>query len=141
MPIKNWRENRPTILKYYVPEYFTSTNKQSGSRSVTPPTDTDIASARAALALAQATLVQDQDLVTALTTGVIPDTATGTNLVALKQAQTALQTAQTNFNNTQIIAPFDGTVTAVNNTNRRYRRNSHRHYGCRFIPAPADRLY
>lgn len=80
-----------------------------------PPNDTDIASARAALALAQAQEVQDQDLVTALTTGVIPNTATGTSLVALKQAQTALQTAQTNFNNTQIVAPFDGTVTAVNN--------------------------
>ena len=52
---------------------------------------------------------------TALTTGVIPDTATGTSLAALKQAQTALQTAQTNFNDTQIISPIDGTVTAVNN--------------------------
>ena len=102
--------------KYYVPEYFTATNKATGYRSTTAPTDTDIASARAALALAQATLVQDQDLVTALTTGVIPDTATGSGIVALKQAQTALQTAQTNFNNTEIIAPFDGTVTAVNNT-------------------------
>jgi RND family efflux transporter MFP subunit len=82
---------------------------------VNPPTDTAIASARAALALAQANEVQDEDLVTALTTDVIPDTATGTSLTALKQAQTALQTAQTNFNDTQIIAPFDGTVTAVNN--------------------------
>jgi RND family efflux transporter MFP subunit len=103
-------------LKYYLPEYFTIINKQSGSRSVIPPTDTTIASARAALALAQANLVQDQDLVTALTTGVIPDNATGTNLVALKQAQTALQTAQTNYDNTQIISPINGTVTAVANT-------------------------
>ena len=102
--------------KYYIPEYFTNTNKQTGYRSVNPPTDQAIASARSTLALAQANLVQDQDLVTALTTGVIPDTATGSGIVALKQAQTALQTAQTNFNNTEIIAPFDGTVTAVNNT-------------------------
>jgi len=102
--------------KYYIPQYFTATNKSTGYRSVTPPTDPAIASARAALALAQAQEVQDQDLVTALTTGVIPDTATGTGIVALKQAQTALQSAQTNFNNTEIIAPFDGTVTAVNNT-------------------------
>jgi len=103
-------------IKYYVPEYFTSINKQTGYRSVTPPTDTTIASARAALALALATLVQDQDLVTALTTGVIPESATGTNLVALKQSQTALQTAQTNYDNTQIISPINGTVTAVDNT-------------------------
>ena len=102
--------------KYYVPEYFTATNKSTGYRSFNPPTDPAIASARAALALAQAQEVQDQDLVTALTTGVIPDTATGSGIVALKQSQTALQSAQTNFDNTEIIAPFDGTVTAVNNT-------------------------
>ena len=101
--------------KVYVPETFTSTNPVTGYRSTTPPTDQTIASARAALALAQANEVQDEDLVTALTTGVIPDTATGTSLTALKQAQTALQTAQTNFNDTQIIAPINGTVTAVNN--------------------------
>ena len=94
---------------------FTATNKRTGYRSTTPPTDTDIASARAALALAQADEVQDEDLVTALTTGVIPDTATGPSLTALKQAQTALQTAQTDFNDTQIISPINGTVTAVNN--------------------------
>ncbi len=89
--------------------------KRQVIRSINPPTDTDIASARAALALAQAQEVQDQDLVTALTTGVIPDTATGPSLAALKQAQTALQTAQTDFNDTQIISPINGTVTAVNN--------------------------
>ena len=101
--------------KYYAPEYFTVTNNATGYRSVNAPTDTDIASARAALALAQADEVQDQDLVTALTTGVIPDTATGPSLTALKQAQTTLQTAQTDFNDTQIISPINGTVTAVNN--------------------------
>jgi RND family efflux transporter MFP subunit len=115
----------------YVPQHFTYLVKSTSSSGTTsgksrgktppptkvisPPNTTTVASARAALALAQATLVQDQDLVTALTTGVIPDTAAGTSLTALKQAQTALQTAQTNFNDTQIIAPIDGTVTAVNN--------------------------
>ncbi len=121
--------------KVYVPLHFTylvsSTTSTSGTTSgrgfrgggsstkiktISPPTATAIASARAALALAQAQEVQDQDLVTALTTGVIPDTATGSGIVALKQAQTALQSAQTNFDNTEIVAPFDGTVTAVNNT-------------------------
>ena len=120
--------------KVYVPEKFTylvsSTSGTTGAKGfsgrgskggppptkvISPPTNTKIASDRAALALAQAQEVQDQDLVTALTTGVIPDTATGSSLTSLKQAQTALQTAQTNFDDTQIIAPFDGTVTAVNN--------------------------
>jgi RND family efflux transporter MFP subunit len=116
--------------KVYVPEKFTylvsSTSGTAGgfgghghnppTKVISPPTPSMIASARAALALAQAQEVQDQDLITALTTGVIPNNATGAGLVALNQAQTALQTAQTNFNNTEIIAPFDGTVTAVNNT-------------------------
>jgi RND family efflux transporter MFP subunit len=120
--------------KVYVPEKFTyyisstsstfgtsgTTGGRGGSKSplvkvITPPTNTKIASDRAALALAQAQEVQDQDLVTALTTGVIPDTAAGPSLTALKQAQTALQTAQTDFNDTQIISPINGTVTAVNN--------------------------
>ncbi len=113
----------------YVPQHFTflvsSTSGTASGRSrgktppptkvISPPSATTVASARAALALAQATLIQDEDLVTALTTGVIPDTATGPSLTALKQTQTALQTAQTNFNDTQIISPIDGTVTAVNN--------------------------
>src|SRR5271157_1661014 len=115
--------------KIYVPLHFTyevsstsGTTSGRGSRGgsqptkvISPPTATTIASARAALALAQADEVQDQDLVTALTTGVIPDTATGPSLTALKQDQTALQTAQTDFNDTQIISPINGTVTAVNN--------------------------
>jgi len=111
--------------KVYVPEKFTFLISRTSGRSnhfaqptkvLYPPTATKIASDRAALALAQAQEVQDQDLVTALTTGVIPDTATGSGIVALKQAQTALQTAQTNFANTQIISPINGTVTAVNNS-------------------------
>jgi RND family efflux transporter MFP subunit len=111
--------------KVYVPEKFTFLiNRTSGrpnhfaqpTKVLYPPTATKIASDRAILALDQATLVQDQDLITALTTGVIPNNATGASLLALNQAQTALQTAQTNFNNTEIIAPFNGTVTAVNNT-------------------------
>jgi RND family efflux transporter MFP subunit len=102
--------------KVYVPEYFTITNRRTGTRTINAPADTTIASAQAALDLAEAKLVEDQDLVTALTTGVIPDNATGTNLVALKQAQTAVQTAQTNNDNTQIISPINGTVTAVDNT-------------------------
>ena len=111
--------------KVYVPEKFTYLINHTSGRTrgltqptkvISPPTVPMIGSARAALALAQAQEVQDQDLVTALTTGVIPTSATGTSLVALKQAQTAVQSAQTNYDNTEIIAPFDGTVTAVNNT-------------------------
>ncbi|MGA7193251.1 MAG: biotin/lipoyl-binding protein, partial [Anaerolineales bacterium] len=117
--------------KVYVPEKFTylvsSTSGTTGGRGfrggsasqptkvISPPTNTMIAGARAALALAQAQEVQDQDLVTAISTGVVPDTATGPSLTALKQAETDLQNAQTNFDDTQIISPINGTVTAVAN--------------------------
>lgn len=103
--------------KVYVPQNFTTvTRTRAGSTTtISPPTATDIQNDRAALALAEAQLVEAQDLVAALTGGQVPANATGASLVALKQAQVAVQTAQTTFNGTRLITPISGTVTAVNN--------------------------
>lgn len=85
-------------------------------------TQTAIDSANAQLALAQASLDEATAYLKALTTGTIPDGATGTSIIKLKQAKLAVQSAQealqSNLDSTKIIAPFDGTVTqavAVNN--------------------------
>jgi RND family efflux transporter MFP subunit len=99
--------------KVYVPENFTMTDRRTGARTVNAPTDTTIKSARAALDLAKAQLVEAQDLITALTTGNIPDNATGASLLALKQAQASLVTARTNLKDTSLVSPIDGTVTSV----------------------------
>jgi HlyD family secretion protein len=68
----------------------------------------------AALALAKAKLVEDQNLVAALTDGQVPDNATGTALLQLVQDKLAVQTAQDNLNNLEITAPFNGTITQTN---------------------------
>ncbi len=101
--------------KVYVPDNFTTTTRtRSGSTTtITPPTPTDIANARAALALAEAQLVEAQDLVAALTGGKVPANATGSSLVALDQAQNAVQTAQTSYDETSLLSPISGVVTAL----------------------------
>ncbi|MGD0613258.1 MAG: efflux RND transporter periplasmic adaptor subunit [Anaerolineales bacterium] len=68
----------------------------------------------AALALAKAKLVEDQNLVAALTDGQVLDNATGTSMLQLAQAKLAVQTAQDNLNNLEITAPFNGTITQTN---------------------------
>jgi len=76
------------------------------------PAATD--AAKAAVALAQANLAQDQDYLAALSGGTVPANATGTPLLNLQQAQLAVQTAQQNLASVTIVAPFDGTITQAN---------------------------
>lgn len=70
-----------------------------------------IASADAALALANANLAEDKTYLAALTGGDVPANATGTLLLKLNQAKLAVQNAQGNLDTTKITAPFDGTIT------------------------------
>jgi len=85
-------------------------------------TQTAIDSANAQLALAQANLDEAKAYLTALTTGQIPEGATGTSLMKLKQAMLGVQSAQealqANIDATKIIAPFDGTVTQATAVNQ-----------------------
>jgi HlyD family secretion protein len=108
--------NQIWYIKNYVPNNFTVMQRSGSSvtKTIQAPTDAEIAAARAAYAAAQATLQQDQWYLDALLGKDIPANATGTNLTALLQARSNLQTAQAALNNTQIVAPFDGVVTAVN---------------------------
>ncbi len=71
--------------------------------------------ATAALALAKAKLAEDQTLVAALTGGQVPDNATGSGYDALLQARLAVQTAQQNLDDTQLVTPISGTVMSVSN--------------------------
>ena len=94
--------------KYKTAQYYYSLYSQK-------PTQRQYDEAQANLDLANATLSNDQNYLTALTGGTVPDDATGTSLLKLKQAQLAVQSAQDNLQNymdsTQITAPFDGTIT------------------------------
>jgi multidrug resistance efflux pump len=69
--------------------------------------------AKANLDLANATLANARVYLAALTGGTVPADATGTDLLKLKQARLAVQTAQANWNATRLVAPFSGEVASV----------------------------
>jgi HlyD family secretion protein len=75
------------------------------------PTQRQVDAAQAKLDLANATLAQAKAYLAALTGGTVPADATGTDLLQLKQAQLAVQTAQDNLDENTLTAPFDGTIT------------------------------
>jgi HlyD family secretion protein len=104
----------------YVPEYFTTTTTNRTTHTTTKylsaPSDASIASARAAYALALATVQEDNYYVSALKGEAIPDDATGTNLNTLIQAQLGVKSAEQTLTEMKIVAPFDGTVTALTAT-------------------------
>ena len=86
-------------------EYFYSLYSQK-------PSQRQVDEAQATLDLANATLINAQNYLAAITGEEVPADATGTMLAKFKQAQLAVQTAQANLD-TSITAPFTGTVTEV----------------------------
>lgn len=99
----------------YVPQKFTTVERtRSGTtKTVNKPTDSAIASARAAYALAKATLQESEYYLAALKGEDIPEDATGASLTALEEAREALQTAQDNLEKSTIVSPIDGMVSSV----------------------------
>jgi HlyD family secretion protein len=89
-------------------QYYYSVYSQAPSQRL-------INAAKASLALAQAQVVEAQNLVAALTGGTLPANATGTGLDALNAAKLAVQTAQANLDATKLYSPISGTVIAINN--------------------------
>jgi len=78
------------------------------------PSAADIATARNNYAQAKQTVKDDETYLEVLNTGVIPEGATGTKLNDLYNAQLALKNAQSALDSTKLIAPINGTVTALN---------------------------
>ncbi len=112
----------------YVPEQFTQKETdRSGVEKIIyvedskgnlvpyiiEPTQAELASYKAAYDLAKATVEEDQIYLAAIKGGDIPDDATGNNLASLINARVALATAEENLNGSKLIAPFNGTVTAL----------------------------
>jgi HlyD family secretion protein len=99
----------------YVPDTFLTviTKGRTATKQVIPPSDSNVAKARADYTLAKATLAQDQDYLTALTTGTIPENATGSNITALKQAQQDVETAKDAVDATNLYAPIHGTILSL----------------------------
>jgi multidrug efflux pump subunit AcrA (membrane-fusion protein) len=106
------------ILDYwndYVPATFL-TVVQSGrtsSKIVIPPSDADVSKAWADYGLAKQSLVDDQNYLTAITTGVIPDGSTGSKITAFVTAQQDVATAKTAIDDTNLYAPIHGTILTL----------------------------
>jgi RND family efflux transporter MFP subunit len=77
------------------------------------PSTADIAKARNDYAQAEETIVQGQEYLEALNSGVIPEDGTGTRLNDLYNAQQALKDARSALDATKLIAPISGTVTSL----------------------------
>lgn len=98
----------------YLPQYFTVFDKDTGTKYVSAPTDSDILAARASLAEARASVLEAQYYYNALTGGDVPEDATGSGLTTLEQAKLDLESAQVDLDGTKIVAPISGTVMSVN---------------------------
>jgi RND family efflux transporter MFP subunit len=98
--------------KIYVPNHFTVTDRSTGRKYVSAPSDAEILTAAAA----QATLEEAKNLYAALTGGDVPEDATGSGLSDLEQAKLDLQTAQDDLDGTRLYAPISGTVMSIDTT-------------------------
>jgi HlyD family secretion protein len=79
-----------------------------------PPSENDVTLARANFDAASAALQEAQWYVSELKGETIPAEATGTKLAQLQQARDSLKAAQAKLENTRLLAPFTGTITALN---------------------------
>ncbi len=97
-----------------ITEPVTTEDKHGKKHNVIiPPTNAEIGIARADYEAAKANIAEAQTYLDVLNGAEIPEGATGANLVTYLQTQDALETAQHNLNATKLIAPIDGTVTAL----------------------------
>lgn len=79
-----------------------------------PPSELDVAIANADFDAATAALQETKWYLSELKGETIPADATGAQLTQLQQARDNLQAIQDRLNQTRLIAPFNGTVAAVN---------------------------
>lgn len=105
-------------LKTYVPTHFTSiartidpkTRKMNVTKQVATPTDAAIAAAQAAVVVDQSSVQEAQWYLDALNGKDVPVTATGSSLASLETAKLNVQSAKAALDETQILAPTDGTI-------------------------------
>ena len=99
----------------YAPATFTytTTDEETGEThdEVVPPSDAEVAAARATYELAIETQNETQAYLDMLNGEALPENVPGSSLTSLVEAQTALQTAEENLKATQLISPISGTVT------------------------------
>jgi len=115
---RNLEAAKLTYINEYAPENFTYTytvtnddNTETTSKEVIPPSDAEIAAARATYQLAVENQKEAQAYLDFLNGKALPQDVPGSSLTAVVEAQTALQTAEENLAATQLTSPITGTVT------------------------------
>jgi len=113
---------------FYLPENFTQYQRQGRKRVIVTYTDpvtgkelpqidapsiADIATARRNYIQAQQTVKDGETYLEILKSGTIPNDATGSKINTLKDAQLAVDNAQTALDEIKLIAPVSGTITAL----------------------------
>ena len=106
-----------TYINEYAPENFTYTvtdeETDTTFKEVVPPSDAEIAAARATYQLAVENQKEVQAYLDFLNGLALAQDVPGSSLTSLVEAQTALQTAEENLVATQLTSPIAGTVTDV----------------------------
>jgi HlyD family secretion protein len=99
----------------YVPDTFLTviTKGRTVTKQVVPPSPADTTKAWADYDLAKQSLVDDQNYLTAITTGTFPAGSTGSKITALQTAQQAVATAKTAVDDTNLYAPIQGTILSL----------------------------
>ncbi len=99
----------------YVPDTFLTvvTKGRDTVKQVIPPSNEDIASARANYELAKQQVKEAAWYLTAITTGTIPEGATGSSLAAYETALENLASARESLAAASLYAPIHGTVMSV----------------------------
>ncbi|MEW6402483.1 MAG: efflux RND transporter periplasmic adaptor subunit [Chloroflexota bacterium] len=97
----------------YLKNNFTVWDKESGTKYIAAPSDSEIMEARAAVTEARATLKEAEYLYAALTGGEVPEDATGSGLSELESAELDLEAAQETLDGTKIHAPISGTIMSI----------------------------
>lgn len=114
--IKNFTQTRTMTLRgRTVTEVVQVEDEETGEMvdSITPPSEGEIAIARADYDLAKASIGEAQTYLEVLNGAEIPEGATGASLVTYIQTKHELETAEYNLSATKLIAPISGTVTAL----------------------------
>jgi HlyD family secretion protein len=114
--IKNFTQYRTTTFRgQTITEVIQVEDEETGKMidSITPPSEGEIAIARAAYDLAKASIGEAQIYLDVLNGAEIPEGATGANLVTYIRTKHALETAEYNLNTAKLVSPIRGTVTAL----------------------------
>jgi RND family efflux transporter MFP subunit len=112
---RNLEAAKLTYINEYAPENFTYSvtdeETDTTSNEVVPPSDAEIAAARATYQLAVEKQKETQAYLDFLNGKGLAQDVPGSSLTSLVDAQTALQTAEDNLAATQLTSPITGTVT------------------------------